>query len=244
MHYDGLIGTAGVLRRRFAEIARKEGIGKTVMAMFRLVILVLLYPWFRFIRRGSFQLGGERYSYFHHWYNTTYDNERCVEIALGVDAIKRRPGARVLEVGNVLSHYGISGHAILDKYEKGTGVINEDIVHFHPREPYDLIVCISTMEHVGFDEVPQDPAKIPRAILHLASLLKPGGRLLVTMPVAYNPNLDRMLRERDLFPVQRYMRRIAHGRWEETTKEQALTAQFNTPYSFANALVIGIVDAA
>ena len=36
--------------------------------------------------------------------------------------------------------------------------------------PFDLIVAISTLEHVGWDESPRDPAKAPRAVEVLRSL--------------------------------------------------------------------------
>ena len=38
-------------------------------------------------------------------------------------------------------------------------VINEDITYFQPNHKYDLIVSISTFEHIGFDEDPRDTVK-------------------------------------------------------------------------------------
>jgi hypothetical protein len=38
---------------------------------------------------------------------------------------------------------------VLDKYEQAPGVINEDVVSFSPPQKYDLIVSVSTLEHVG-----------------------------------------------------------------------------------------------
>ena len=58
----------------------------------------------------------------------------------------------IFEVGSVLSHYFPINHDVLDKYEKGHGVINQDVVDFKPHNKYDLIVSISTLEHVGFDD--------------------------------------------------------------------------------------------
>ena len=43
-------------------------------------------------------------------------------------------------------------HDVLDKYEKGNNVINDDVVSFSTEVKYDLIVSVSTLEHVGWDE--------------------------------------------------------------------------------------------
>ena len=60
-----------------------------------------------------------------------------------------------------------------------TRVINEDIVDFSPSKNYDLIVSISTMEHVGWDEYPNDPPKILKGLRNLTRLLSPRGSLLL-----------------------------------------------------------------
>lgn len=70
----------------------------------------------------------------------------------------------MLEVGNVLSHYFPIHHDIVDKYEVCPGVINQDIADFLPQEKYDLILSISTVEHVGWDEQPQEPTKLLQVI--------------------------------------------------------------------------------
>jgi len=51
----------------------------------------------------------------------------------------------------VLSHYFAVKHDIVDKYEIAPSVVNEDLVNFKPGKKYDLIVSISTLEHVGWD---------------------------------------------------------------------------------------------
>ncbi len=50
----------------------------------------------------------------------------------------------------------------------------KDIVEFVPQDKYDLIISISTLEHVGWDEQPQKPGKLLQAIDHLrATCLAP-----------------------------------------------------------------------
>lgn len=104
----------------------------------------------------------------------------------------------VLEVGNVLSYrFGVS-HDILDKYDINRHVINEDVVRFSPQKRYDLIVSISTLEHVGWDEIPKEPRKILLALENLKKILAPGGQLIVTLPLGYNPDMDKLLSDGEI----------------------------------------------
>ncbi|MBH0190215.1 MAG: hypothetical protein HP492_00290, partial [Nitrospira sp.] len=114
----------------------------------------------RCVRTKTFRFGGREYDYLYHPYNRTWKNERGVEIPIFRELLLQHEGKRVLEVGNVLSHYFPIQHDVVDKYEVSPGVINKDIVGFLPQQTYHLIVSISTLEHVGWDEQPQEPAKL------------------------------------------------------------------------------------
>lgn len=124
------------------------------------------------LNRG-FVFQGKKYKYFYHRYNRTWTNERAVEIPIIREIWKENKGKEVLEIGNVLSHYFSVNHDIVDKYEKAKSIINEDVVNLKPSKKYDLIISISTLEHVGFDEEPKEPEKILRAIENLKNLLSP-----------------------------------------------------------------------
>ncbi|MFZ0381888.1 MAG: hypothetical protein WAL38_28940, partial [Solirubrobacteraceae bacterium] len=151
---------------------------------------------------------------------------------------------RVLEVGNVLPHYFQTRHTVVDKDEADPRVVSSDIVEFQPAQHFDLIVSISTLEHVGFDysETVQ-PEKILGAIEHLRGLLSDRGRLLVTLPMGYNPYLDDLLRNGVLrFDRTLAMERISHdNQWRETDWEGIAHAQYGDPYRGANGLFIGII---
>ena len=203
----------------------------------------LLAPAIRAVKgRRTFELGGQRYQYFCHRYNLTWRNERIVEIPVVWQHVQRFAGKRTLEVGNVLSHYFPVTHDVLDKYERAPGVLNEDIVDFRPAAPYDLIVSISTLEHVGWDESPRDPGKVLRALENLRACLAPGGTLLVTIPLGYNQDLDEHLREgRISFPTQWYLKRVsADSQWVEVPWEGVAGARYGHPYWSANALLFGL----
>lgn len=169
-------------------------------------------------------------------------SERAVELPLIWHIVQQFDGQRILEIGNVLSHYFPTHHDVVDKYERAPGVINEDVVEYSPLEKYDLIVSISTLEHVGWDEASRDADKIPLALARLLDLLKPTGTLITTVPLGYNPYLDEHIRNGTIrFDRQHYLKRVsADNRWREVAWEEVDGAAYGRPYFYANALVIGI----
>jgi hypothetical protein len=202
--------------------------------------------WFLRRVRPHFAAGGRRYAYAIHAYNRTMRNERCVELPLVMAHVHEFAGKRILEVGNVLAHYGAGGHTVIDKYERAPGVHNVDVVDYRPPTRFDLIVSISTLEHVGWDEEPRDPERVLAAFANLTGqCLAPGGRMVVTLPLGYNPVLDAALwSERIAFDRVLYMQR--HGRflrWRECSAAAARRGRYGHPYPFANAVCVGIRDA-
>lgn len=196
--------------------------------------------WRRFGSSRSFTVRGAEYFYFYHAYNETYRNERAVEIPIVWPLVARLAPERVLEVGNVLSHYFPTRHDVVDKFERAEGVQNLDVVDIDAARRYDLIVSISTLEHVGFDEQPKDPGKPARAIDHLRRCLSPAGRLVVTLPIGYNPQVDADLRAgRIPRDGAICLRRISRSnRWREVGWDDIQGARYRHPYHNANGLVI------
>lgn len=196
----------------------------------------------RFVRTKTFHFDGKTYEYLYHSYNKTWKNERGVEIPIFRELLLKHEGKRVLEVGNVLSHYFPIHHDVVDKYEVSSDVINRDIVEFFPQHAYDLIVSISTLEHVGWDEQPREPAKLLQAIDHLRfACLVPSGKLVASLPIGYNRYFDDLLNSgRSPFTTQHFLKRISEKNyWLESDWEGCRRA----PYGrfVANALCIGII---
>lgn len=133
-----------------------------------------------------FTYQGRKLEGFDHPYNDTIRNERAVELAVAFDWMPATGAG--LEVGNVLGHYGSTGHRVVDRYEQAAGVDNVSV--FDVTGSFDWIVSVSTLEHVGWDEQPRDPDAARRALAHLRGLLAPGGRMLVTVPTGYHPHFD------------------------------------------------------
>lgn len=193
--------------------------------------------------KKSFMFNGICYLYFDNEYNSTIMNERAVEIPIIFEFIKKFRGKNILEIGNVLSHYYSVNHEVIDKYEKNEGVKNIDIVEFDSEERYDLIVSISTLEHVGWDEEKKDSQKIIYAIQKLRDYLKPYGRLVVTLPLGYNTNMDHLFSENKIqFDDQYYLKRVSENNlWKQVNWSDIKDSKYNTPFPYANGLIIGIM---
>lgn len=182
------------------------------------------------IWRRAFTVDGQRFRAFHHPYNWTWLNERAVEIPLARASLAASPGPRMLEVGNVLAHYSAVRHVVVDKYEHTPGVRNVDVLDLPADQKWDLIVSVSTLEHVGVDDEPREPEKAVRAAEAMMDALVPAGRLFVTIPVGYNAALDDAVRSGALgFDRVRALRRVSElNRWEQVPVEQIWSA----PYDF------------
>jgi hypothetical protein len=206
----------------------------------------VLTAWFKKIvdRKKTFSLEGRTYKYYYHRRNRTWENERTIEIPLIWDVVSRKRGQSILEVGNVLSRYFEIQHDVVDKYEKNDFVHNADIVDYRPDKRYDLIVSISTLEHVGFDEQPVEPGKIGKAIKNLESLVNPGGEIHVTLPVGYNPSLDQSidLKKLKFTQLHFFKRKSSTNDWQETVWDDVKNVTYYRGKTWhANGLVYAII---
>jgi hypothetical protein len=166
---------------------------------------LLLYP--KSMHRESFVFMGRDYNYLNSSIHSAWKTERSVEIPIGYYVLKRFEGQEILEVGNTIKQYFPDEHLdhdVLDKYEKEDGVINEDVASFDTDKRYNLIISISTMEHVGWEQdaneykEPRDKGKIPKSFKNLRRLFAKGGMMFVTLPIGENPWLDSMLETNEL----------------------------------------------
>jgi SAM-dependent methyltransferase len=192
----------------------------------------------------TFTFENREYHYFYHSYNLAWRNERTLEVPIALAYVGARNGQSVLEVGNVLSHYVEIDHDVLDKYEKAPGVINEDAVDFDPGKLYGLIICISTLEHIGQDEDKRERDKPLHAIENLARLLAPGGRMVATVPVGVNPDLDRLLLSGDTpFGETLAMRRPGvSNTWEQVEVASVAGVGYSRMGFRAKAILIATIE--
>ena len=228
------------------DLARTAGARKGLFYVLKTSVRRLLRYWERKLFRATmvFSVQGTSYRYFYHLYNQTCETERTVEIPIVWRVVQANRGKRILEVGNVLSHYFPVCHDILDKYEHDTGVMNYDVIDFCPTQKYDLIVSISTLEHVGWDEPKRDPLKVARAIENLRGCLAPGGSLVFTVPHGHNTLLDELLERRQLSLTQCLcLKRLDEdNRWVEVSLQEIVNIKYNSPFPAANAIVVGQIE--
>jgi SAM-dependent methyltransferase len=177
-----------------------------------------------------FHFQGVDYPYWLSWYNKTWKNERSVEIAL-LHNVLFNEGLKVvdvLEVGNVFQHYFEFPHIIIDKYEKGNKVINQDFLKMSKRElpdMFDFVFSISTFEHVGEDT--KQPELSLEAIKKAKSLLKVGGQLFFTFPIGWNKTLDKQIKSCGVEDFYLFDNGLG---WVECSRKKALSL----PYDFVN----------
>lgn len=189
----------------------------------------------------TFKVGETTYRYFIHPYNATWRSERAVEIPIALDYLRRYFSKNILEVGNVLSHYlDSTHHIVIDKYEQAPDVLNLDAIEYKTDICFDLIVSISTLEHVGFDEPIKDEGKFKQAIDHLLTLLAPNGVMLITVPIGYNPAVHDYLEQMPQAHSRvAYLKRITKSNiWQQTTWSEVKNVKYASPFPMANGLAI------
>ena len=197
-----------------------------------------------FLRPREFEYRDERLQYVFENYNVTWSNERCAEIPIARWHLAQTNGP-VLEVGNVLGHYGAHSHTVIDKYETVPRVVNEDITEWQTDQRFALIISISTFEHIGFDDVGGDSKeKIRAAIDACRALLASDGHLVITVPLGYNPALDELIANDSLAANEAHFL-LRHGRreWSEVPRNQADDTKYGHPFPYANGLWIAEFNA-
>jgi hypothetical protein len=217
--------------QRLREHARDRGIASVAARMGRWMLEAAV-P-----RGGEFTLGGESYPLLRRRYGLTWVTERAVEVPVAQRVVERHAGVRILEVGNVLSHYGPVAHEVVDKYERGAGVRNADVLDLPAEPAYDLIVSVSTLEHVGRDEQPHEPERAVHAFEHLRGMLRPGGTLFATVPVGYNAALDEALAD-----SAHGLRAMRRGPWREVDPAEALECAYDFLVYRAEAVLFVLAD--
>ncbi|PIN93069.1 hypothetical protein COU54_04500 [Candidatus Pacearchaeota archaeon CG10_big_fil_rev_8_21_14_0_10_31_24] len=195
-----------------------------------------------FIKSNKFYFNKKVYKYFYGSYNHTWVNERAIEIPLVnqeiVTHLKNKKS--ILEIGNVMNYYHPFKHEVIDKYEKGKGIINQDALDFKLQKKYDLIISISTMEHVGWDEKIKDETKIIRAVENLKKHLNKEGQIIMTVPLGYNPFLDKIIEKKQLTSEAYFFKRGLFGRWKQISWEKAKHTQYIEEIS-AKVLVLMVI---
>lgn len=131
-------------------------------------------------------------------------NERIAEVPFVYRALAGiTPGARVLDVGATESSVSVSlatlgynvtavdprpyplSHSRLTIFQGAIGEFSTD-------DPFDAVILLSSIEHFGLGayELPTDENADIRALAHIHSMVKPGGRLILTTPYGIAPTTE------------------------------------------------------
>ena len=191
--------------------------------------------------RRHVNLQGQRIPLEYDFRRWMWRNERCLELALGRLALAVHTPHTVLEIGNVMPLAGAHGHTVVDKYETGAGIINEDVLTFASGRRYGLVLSISTFEHVGWDEEPRDPDKASAALSRLSGLVEEDGALLVTIPVGDHRRLERSFVADDgpFDAVSLFVKASRLARWEPRPPAERGNVRYGSPYANGNAVLVG-----
>jgi hypothetical protein len=192
----------------------------------------------RGMRRSTFEFEGMTLQYL----SSRVQTERRVEIPLALDFLRRGPPkGSVLEIGHSLHNYTEEPRTIVDKYEVTDGVRNVDILDFIPQAKFETVISVSTLEHVGYDEPSRTHGKFLAAMTHLLNrCVTPTGRVLVTLPVGYNPEVDEFLRKPS-DPRWRcsFLKRISiFNEWQQSSVNASMTSATRSRYPGCNVLAI------
>ncbi len=240
MHIYNLDSPSGLTYARY--VLHTQGIRGLIIKLIHAIqlriskIIVSVNP-----RPEQFKFLNHKLTYLNHPYNDTSYSERSVEIPIALDIISQYQPNQILEVGNTLNHYQEVSHKIVDKFEKGHNVINQDILDFHPKTKFDLIISISTFEHIGFDDDQLDPDKILQTFNYCRKLLKPQGKLIFTVPIGYNPFLDKLIfSHKPMFNKLTFLIRTSwSNQWKLSTRAEVRNLKYSSYYNNAQAIVVG-----
>ncbi|MFH1724364.1 MAG: methyltransferase domain-containing protein [Elusimicrobiota bacterium] len=189
--------------------------------------------------------------------------ERIVEIPFVLNRLPAERGARVLDFG--CSDSPLSLHMAAMGY-RVTGADLREYGFTHPNltslrgdffdlefeaDSFDAVVAVSAVEHVGLGTYGGEARGSDRAVVEkFHSLLKPGGRLLLTVPYGkkgrsagqrvYDRQSLRELFEGFRIQEERFFRGEGLREWVETDPEGLAEVDSVTRYTQGVALVLAI----
>jgi len=220
-------------------------------------------------REETFTWNGKSLQYNRIPYNNTA--ERSIEIPIILDFLSNgKIEDKLLEVGNVLcnyeNEYNKISRTVIDKYEVADGVVNIDLMDVSDVDKYDLIVSVSTIEHIGQNwnnfecSIERDLEAPLKAIVKTYALLNIAGKAIITVPfgkftdgiwyIQFNQDyLELLTRKYELPEVAiqvSYFKRIAlevetdnpYQIWIQTNQEELKNVCYDSPCSFANGLAV------
>ncbi len=230
----------------FFHLLKTKGLLATLRISFEKLFYLCYFILERILNlRSHFVFNDKKYAYWKQT-NPLARTERLIEIPIFADLVQKNKSKRIMELGNVLYHYisnDHTGHTVVDKYEQCAGVINEDIISYKTDKKFDLIISVSTLEHVGWEENPKEESKCIAAIDNMKKLTKKGGRIIFSVPLGFNHFLDKAIEQgRIKLDEQYFMKRVSlTNRWKQCSYAQARKVKYAYPFVCGNAITVGVI---
>ncbi|OLS25554.1 MAG: hypothetical protein HeimC2_18100 [Candidatus Heimdallarchaeota archaeon LC_2] len=214
----------------------------------------------------TFLFNDTELEYFYHSYNNNRVSERAVEIPIIAYYLKKDKPSHILEIGNVTNHYYshfstlFKQKTVVDLYELGYDVINQDLLKFEPGSKFEYIISISTFEHFDSDrgrnrEYVIDGSRYETyatdGIIHVCNeLLAENGTFIFTAPIGYDQAFDDTVFGNEINNIslvkaktieRNFVRKTGEIRWAQISETEAMNAQYNSPEKGVNVIVIYII---
>ena len=139
------------------------------------------------------------------WNSSAHYQERIIENSFVSKLILNLPCGKVLDIGSsaleiprTLNDKNFSvtclDPCVDNQVENGIEIVRGDIRHtIWSNETFDYVTCISTIEHIGvsgrYGITKEDPQGDLKAIKEIYRILKPNGKLFLTIPFGSEPIL-------------------------------------------------------
>ncbi len=235
----------------FSQAAQK-GTNALLRRFRKRVQLFLEHDTIWYHRDHGFEFRGEQHLYFVHQHNCGWPpgrmTERCVEMALADRWLNDPKRTNVIEIGAVTPYYWPKRvESVVDPGDdhplvtSKTSMMDLDLVGRH-------VLAISTLEHVGSGEYGQPPQ--PDEVMSaFRKLFREAEAFLVTVPLGYNPTLDRQMRQPDWIPGDvslNFLVRSPEGgnQWHQTDRPSEVESRYGplgvdgSRASWANAVAV------
>lgn len=190
-------------------------------------------------------------------------DERCIEYPWVLSRIEQDV-VTVLDAGSTLNHSMMIDHLkrrqwkvyvltlapeAVSFWRNGLSYVFDDLCRTPFRDDYfDYIICISTLEHVGFDNQmfvgdfetpPQAPLAYLDAVREMKRVLKPKGRLLLSVPfgryldmgtaqVFDSEHLNQVVKAFEGIEIERAFYQYSHQGWQISDEVSCHDARFVT----------------
>jgi len=176
-------------------------------------------------------------------YDKDSASERRIEIAIGLDFIKRFPTETIVELGAVLPSHELVSHDVVDMCDKYEKSIRVDALEYDYTDKN--VLSISTIEHIGRndyadlgDKQTTDPRNAIRCVDKIA---KQSNKYLITFPLGWNKEFQKDVENSDYKKI--IMARDAGNNWIFRCSCKDFNFEYGRPigsgeFSYGNAICI------